>query len=101
MFSENVDYVLLYRDHRTVAKAPTHNEKKAGQTVNVLRHLFQLYTAPDQSSLKPDTHDETFGCYLCMQLLCVPYTTVQTMQLHITCCSFPLQLCILFQHGAY
>ena len=42
MFSENVDYVLLY--HRTVAKAPTHNEKKAGQTVNVLRHLFQLYT---------------------------------------------------------
>ena len=44
MFSENVDYVLLYRDHRTVAKAPTHNEKKAGQTVNVLRHLFQLYT---------------------------------------------------------
>ena len=35
MFSENVDYVLLYRDHRTVAKAPTHNEKKAGQTVNV------------------------------------------------------------------
>ena len=32
MFSENVDYVLLYRDHRTVAKAPTHNEKKAGQT---------------------------------------------------------------------
>ena len=33
MFSENVDYVLLYRDHRTVAKAPTHNEKKAGQTV--------------------------------------------------------------------
>ena len=23
MFSENVDYVLLYRDHRTVAKAPT------------------------------------------------------------------------------
>ena len=44
MFSENVDYVLLYRDHRTVAKALTHNEKKAGQTVNVLRHLFQLYT---------------------------------------------------------
>ena len=44
MFSENVDYVLLYRDHRTVANAPTHNEKKAGQTVNVLRHLFQLYT---------------------------------------------------------
>ena len=44
MFSENVDYVLLYRDHRTVAKAPTHNEKKAWQTVNVLRHLFQLYT---------------------------------------------------------
>ena len=44
MFSENVDYVLLYRDHRTVAKAPTHNEKKAGQTVNVIRHLFQLYT---------------------------------------------------------
>ena len=43
MFSGNVDYVLLYRDHRTVAKAPTHNEKKAGQTVNVLRHLFQLY----------------------------------------------------------
>ena len=44
MFSENVDYVLLYRDHRTVAKAPTHNEKKAGrQTVNVLRNLFQLY----------------------------------------------------------
>ena len=37
MFSENVDYVLLYRDHRTVAKAPAHNEKKAGQTVNVLR----------------------------------------------------------------
>ena len=36
MFSENVDYVLLYRDLRTVAKAPTHNEKKAGQTVNVL-----------------------------------------------------------------
>ena len=35
MFSENVDYVLLYRDHRTVAKAPTHNEKKAGQTVDV------------------------------------------------------------------
>ena len=31
MFSENVDYVLLYRDHRTVAKAPMHNEKKAGQ----------------------------------------------------------------------
>ena len=45
MFSEHVDYVLLCRDHRTVAKAPTHNEKKAGQTVqNVLRHLFQLYT---------------------------------------------------------
>ena len=44
MFSENVDYVLLYRDHRTVAEAPTHNEKKAGQTINVLRHLFQLYT---------------------------------------------------------
>ena len=44
MFSENVDYVLLYRDHRTVAKAPMHNEKKAGQTVNVLQHLFQLYT---------------------------------------------------------
>ena len=44
MFSENVDYVLLYRGHRTVAKAPTHNEKKTGQTVNVLRHLFQLYT---------------------------------------------------------
>ena len=44
MFSENVDYVLLCRDHRTVAKAPTHNEKKDGQTVNVLRHLFQLYT---------------------------------------------------------
>ena len=57
--------------------------------------------APDQSSLKPDTHDETFVCNLCMQLLCVPYTTVQTMQLHITCCSFPLKLCILFQHGAY
>ena len=35
MFSENLDNVLLYRDHRTVAKAPTHNEKKAGQTVNV------------------------------------------------------------------
>ena len=50
--------------------------------------------APDQSSLKPDTHDETFVCNLCMQLLCVPYTTVQTMQLHITCCSFPLKLCI-------
>ena len=32
MFSENVDYELLYRDHRTVAKAATHNEKKAGQT---------------------------------------------------------------------
>ena len=48
--------------------------------------------APDQSSLKPDTHDETFVCNLCMQLLCVPYTTVQTMQL----CSFPLKLCILF-----
>ena len=44
MFSENIDYVLLYRDHRTLAKAPTHNEKKAGQTVKVLRHLFQLYT---------------------------------------------------------
>ena len=57
--------------------------------------------APDQSSLKPDTHDETFVCNLCMQLLCVPYTTVQTMQLNITCCSFPLKLCILFQHGAY
>ena len=27
MFSENVDYVLLYRDHRTVAKAPTHKRK--------------------------------------------------------------------------
>ena len=53
--------------------------------------------APNQSSLKPDTHDETFVCNLCMQLLCVPYTTVQTMQLHITCCSFPLKLCILFQ----
>ena len=52
--------------------------------------------APDQSSLKPDTHDETFVCNLCMQLLCVPYTTVQTMQLHITCCSFPLKLCIPF-----
>ena len=51
--------------------------------------------APDQSSLKPDTHDETFVCNLCMQLLYVPYTTVQTMQLHITCCSFPLKLCIL------
>ena len=52
--------------------------------------------APDQSSLKPDIHDETFVCNLCMQLLCVPYTTVRTMQLHITCCSFPLKLCILF-----
>ena len=52
--------------------------------------------APDQSSLKPDTHDETFVCNLCIQLLCVPYTTVQTMQLHITCCSFPLKLSILF-----
>ena len=40
MFSENVDYVLLYRDHRTVAKAPTHNKKKAGQTVNVVRGFF-------------------------------------------------------------
>ena len=37
--------------------------------------------APDQSSLKTDTHDETFVCNLCMQLLCVPYTTVQTMKL--------------------
>ena len=44
MFSEKVDDVLLYRDHRTVAKSSTHNEKKAGQTVNVLRHLFELYT---------------------------------------------------------
>ena len=59
--------------------------------------------APDQSSLKPDTHDETFVCNLCMQLLCVPYTTVQTMQLHITCCSFPLKLCffnmVLTEHA--
>ena len=52
--------------------------------------------APDQSSLKPDTHDETFVCNLCMQLLCVPYTTVQTMQLHITCCSFPLNCAYFF-----
>ena len=29
---------------------------------------------------KPDTHDETFICNLCMQFLCVPYTTVQTMK---------------------
>ena len=36
--------------------------------------------APDQSSLKPETHDETFVCNLCMQLLCVPYTTVQTIE---------------------
>ena len=44
MFSENVENVLMYRDHRTVVKAPTHNEKKAGQNVYVLRDLFQLYT---------------------------------------------------------
>ena len=56
--------------------------------------------APDQSSLKPDTHDETFVCNLCMQLLCVPYTTVQTMQLHITCCSFPLKLCMVLTEHA-
>ena len=45
MFSENVDYVLLYRDHRTVAKAPTHSEKKARQTVkglvNLQKHFFK------------------------------------------------------------
>ena len=35
MFSENVDYILLYRDHRTVAKAPTHNEKKALSAVHM------------------------------------------------------------------
>ena len=52
--------------------------------------------APDQSSLKPDTHDETFVCNLCMQLLCVPYTTVQTMRLHITCCSFLLKFAYFF-----
>ena len=44
MFSENEENVLMYRENRTVAKAPTHNEKKAGQNVNVLRDLFQLYT---------------------------------------------------------
>ena len=52
--------------------------------------------APDQSSLKPDTHDETFVCNLCMQLLCVPYTTVQTMHLHISCCSFQLNCAYFF-----
>ena len=40
----NEENVLLYRDHRTVAKAPTQNEKKAGLNVKELRHLFQLYT---------------------------------------------------------
>ena len=30
--------------------------------------------------LKPDTHNETFVCTFCMQLLCVSYTTVQTME---------------------
>ena len=48
MFSENVENVLLYRDHRTVAKAHTQHEKKAAQNVNVLRHLFQLYAFREQ-----------------------------------------------------
>ena len=30
---------------------------------------------------QPDTHDETFVCNFCLQLLCVSYTTVQTMKL--------------------
>ena len=38
--------------------------------------------APDQSSLKPDTHDETFVCNLCMQLLCVPYTNTDDATSH-------------------
>ena len=29
----NEENVLLYRDHRTVAKAPRQNEKKAGKTL--------------------------------------------------------------------
>ena len=37
------------------------------------------------SNLKPDTHDETlsttFVYNFCLQLLCVSYTTVQTMKL--------------------
>ena len=33
------------------------------------------------SHLKPDTHDGTFICNFCMQLLCVSYITVQPMKL--------------------
>ena len=37
--------------------------------------------SPDYWTVKPDTHDETFVCNFCLQLLCVSYSTVQTMKL--------------------
>ena len=47
----------------------------------------QMYSKPSDffyvyfGRVKPDTHDETFVCNFCLQLLCVSYTTVQTMKL--------------------
>ena len=54
--------------------------KDLGSIVEV-RSTFLFNSLSASGNLKPDTHDETFVCNFCMQLLCVSYTTVHTMKL--------------------